>query len=114
MSDSVVDPVSLTGAHRALQPPKAETGKPAAAAGNSLPAAAEPRELGAIVARLNAHSESIGRDLRFEIDLESGRSIIQVLDRDTGEIVRQIPPEKVTPWLDAHGGISLRLFDDMI
>lgn len=117
MSDPVVDPVSLTGTHRVLQSHSAVAGNPAPPAGNTgneLPAAPEPRDLETIVARLNAHSASIGRELRFEVDLESGRSIIHVLDRDTGEVVRQIPPEKVAPWIDVHGGVSLRLFDDMI
>ena len=36
------------------------------------------------------------KDLRFKVDMNSGRSVIQVLDRDTGEIIREIPPEKAS------------------
>ena len=63
---------------------------------------------------LNVSSRSIGRDLRFEVDMESGRSVIQVLDRDTGELIRQIPPEKTSLYLLEAGSVALRLYDDSI
>ena len=56
-------------------------------------------------------SQSIGRDLRFEVDIHSGKSVIQVLDRETGEIIRQIPPENAKTYVSDNGDVALRLFD---
>lgn len=44
--------------------------------------------------------------------MESGRSVIQVLDRETGEIIRQIPPEKAEVTLTSNGFVELRLYDE--
>lgn len=41
----------------------------------------------------------LGLGLQFHVDKESGRSVIQVLDVESGEIVRQIPPEEVLTFL---------------
>lgn len=80
-------------------------------AGSSLPPAAKP-DLEKLTAKLNLASETIGRDLRFQVDVESGQSVIQVLDRETGEIIRQIPPEKAEVTLTRAGFVELRLYDD--
>ena len=44
---------------------------------------------------INDHFQSMGRDLSFYVDEDSGRTIITVIDAETQEIVRQIPPEEV-------------------
>ena len=78
--------------------------------GRALPEPAST-DLEQLTAKLNLASETIGRDLRFQVDMESGRSVIQVLDRDTGEIIRQIPPEKAEVTLTSNGFVELRLYD---
>jgi flagellar protein FlaG len=52
-------------------------------------------ELGQAVNQINQFIQSVQRDLSFSIDEGSGRNIIQVLDRASGEVVRQIPSEEV-------------------
>ena len=74
----------------------------------------EREELEALAAKLNTAIREIGRDLRFQVNMETGHSVIQVLDRETGEIIRQIPPEKATAYLSDQGGVSLRLFDSRV
>jgi flagellar protein FlaG len=44
---------------------------------------------------INDHFQSMGRDLSFAVDEDSGRTIITVFDSETQEVVRQIPPEEV-------------------
>jgi flagellar protein FlaG len=44
---------------------------------------------------INDHFQSMGRDLSFYVDEDSGRTIITVIDAETQEVVRQIPPEEV-------------------
>ena len=68
-------------------------------------------DLGALVGKLNAASQSVGRELRFEVNLGSRRAVIQVLDSETGELIREIPPEKARLYLDDGGDFALRLID---
>ncbi|TVZ38571.1 flagellar protein FlaG [Alteromonadaceae bacterium 2753L.S.0a.02] len=45
------------------------------------------------VASINAHVQSIQRDLQFTVDEELERTVIKVVDGDSGELIRQIPEE---------------------
>ena len=119
MAEIDLKPVSsVTGTFSALRPPVGQdlpdgngspaTGKIVPVADNSAP------DLEALAAELNLASQTIGRDLRFEVDMENGRSVIQVLDRDTGEIIRQIPPEKANVFLSGNGSLQLRLYDSRV
>ena len=68
-----------------------------------------------VVQQLNLASASIGRTLRFKVDVVSGHSVIQVLDRDTGELIRQIPPEKAVVTLTAkNAALGIQLLDDRV
>ncbi len=110
---------SATGAYAVLRPAGSRNGADVAsgnrppATGKSMPeietaAPPEKTDLEELARKLNVASQSIGRDLRFEVDLESGRSVIQVLDRETGEVIRQIPAEKTGRLLSSDGS-ELRL-----
>ena len=117
MSDQDVKPISsATGTYPALQQPRPvflpAGGKVAPETGKEVPAqTVKSPDLEAIAAKLNVATQSIGRDLRFKVDMDSGRSVIQVLDRETGEIIREIPPEKAELSLSASGDVQLRLYD---
>ncbi len=109
---------SATGVVAALRPraagdDSAGNGRPAP--GNPMPQAQQESPDAKELARgLNLASQSIGRDLRFEVDMESGKSVIQVLDRETGEVIRQIPPDKADVVLTKEGWIELRLYDALV
>ena len=45
------------------------------------------------VARLNDYVQSLQRDLRFSIDNDLGRAVVSVIDRQSQEVIRQIPNE---------------------
>ncbi len=47
------------------------------------------------VAKLNDYIQSSKRDLKFEVDEDSGRTIVTVFDSTTQEVIRQIPPDVV-------------------
>ncbi len=119
---TIVKVSSVTGTFKALTGQEAaktapgDSGKGAAAAGKELPVARERTkpDMAEIARLLNMAPSSIGRNLRFEVDLDSGRSVIQVLDRDTGELIRQIPPEKVSTYLQREGGLAIRLYDEVV
>ncbi|MEQ8204782.1 MAG: flagellar protein FlaG [Woeseia sp.] len=119
MSESAGNTISRTGMHRipvrTAAPNTAEqSGKPTPADGKILPVESEQMDIEAVVEKLNLATQSIGRDLRFEVNLDSGHSVIQVLDRETGEIIRQIPPEKVSPTRAENGALTVRLYDDVV
>lgn len=52
-------------------------------------------ELVATVEFLNQRAQDIRRELRFELDEASGRTVIHVVDAETDEVIRDIPPEEV-------------------
>jgi flagellar protein FlaG len=48
-----------------------------------------------IAERLESYIRSVSRSLEFKVDANSGRTIISVLDAETGDLIRQIPNEDV-------------------
>ena len=83
--------------------------------GNSMPVVErQAPDIEALAAKLNIASQAIGRDLRFKVDMNSGQSVIQVLDRETGEIIREIPPEKADVSISINGDVQLRLYDRVV
>lgn len=119
MSESAANTISGTGTFRipalpAASETRAASGKTVEAGGKALPALPDRQELEKVAEAMNKRSQNFGRDLRFEVDLDSGRSVIHVLDRETGEIIRQIPPEKVRPELKENGAMEVRLYDEVV
>lgn len=47
------------------------------------------------VNKLNEFARSYQRSLDFSVDEASNRTVIKVINTETGEVVRQIPPEEV-------------------
>jgi len=45
------------------------------------------------VAQMNEYIQATQRDLRFSVDEASGETVVKVLDRQTEEVIRQIPDE---------------------
>ncbi len=117
MSEQDVKNISAaTGTYAVLRPARdaaSRDGKQVAEAGNNVPEQSKP-DMEKLVQRLNIAIQSIGRDLRFEVDLENGRSVIQVLDRETGELIRQIPPENAKTYVSDIGDVALRLYDALV
>jgi len=72
--------------------------KESEAGGKALPpeAAARgedgPREA---LRRIEAYVQGVRRELRFSVDETTGRTVIRVLDAETEEVIRQIPPEEL-------------------
>ena len=50
-------------------------------------------DLSEAVSQMNDYLQASQRDLRFSIDEELGETIVKVLDRETQEVIRQIPNE---------------------
>ncbi len=48
-----------------------------------------------VVNELNDAILGVRRELRFSIDEDSGRAVVQVMDSETGEMIRQLPSEEI-------------------
>ena len=54
--------------------------------------------------QLETFMQSMNRYLEFRIDQDSGRTIVTVKDKTTGDVVRQIPAEEVLRLAQNLGG----------
>jgi len=52
-------------------------------------------ELENVVSQLQDYVQSIQRDMQFQIDDATGRIVVQVIDSNSKEVVRQIPSEEM-------------------
>ena len=50
-------------------------------------------ELNQAVSRLNDFVQSVQRDLQFDVNDETGETVVRVVDQQTDEVVRQIPDD---------------------
>jgi flagellar protein FlaG len=65
-----------------------------------------------IASGLNDLVQELHRELRFTVDRESGDTIIKVVDRDTDEVVRQIPSEEMVRLRKRLEEVSGIIFQD--
>lgn len=76
-----------------------DSGKPLPPSGKALPARPTPAPPSAnidkVVAQIKDWLRDSGRQLDFQIDESSGRTVITVRNPATGEVIRQIPSEEV-------------------
>lgn len=86
----------------AAKPVQAEIKSPAAAAAEESQASRLERQnkdeaeaLRAKVEELNQNAQSVRRSLRFDVDDGTGITVITVRDRETDEVIRQIPSEEL-------------------
>ncbi|MDX2351358.1 flagellar protein FlaG [Stutzerimonas xanthomarina] len=48
-----------------------------------------------LVERFRSQVQSIQRDLNFSVDDSTGDVVVQIIDGDSGKVVRQIPSEEI-------------------
>lgn len=61
--------------------------------------------------RINEFIESFTRDLKFTVDKDSERVVLKVVDRKSGDVIRQIPSEealKIAKALDELKGLIIK------
>ena len=88
-------------------PNTATTGTPLPLTGESLQQSAHA-PIEQLVQELNVHAQNLNRNLRFSIDEATGRTVIHVIDGETGESIRQIPAEVILAAarnIDGHIGL---------
>ena len=61
--------------------------------GQTSPAASE--QVRSAAERINHQLQTVAPNLRFSVDEDTGKTVVRVVDTDTGEIIRQVPSEEV-------------------
>jgi|GEM_PF-5952558 len=71
-------------------------------------------EIEELIGELNDVMRVMNTKISFSIDSETNRPIIQVSDKDTGELIRQIPPAELMRVSQRMSDVLGILFDDRI
>ncbi len=72
-----------------------------AADGNALPPtgqgadSVDPARAARAVVDLNDYVQKVGREIHFSVDEGSGTTVIKVMNAETQELIRQIPPDEL-------------------
>jgi len=53
------------------------------------------QKLEAAVSNINDHVQNLQRSLKFQVSEDGSRAIVQVIDSETDELIRQIPTEQM-------------------
>ncbi|WP_313105646.1 flagellar protein FlaG [Stutzerimonas nitrititolerans] len=75
--------------------PHSETGLSSLGAENVSGKADQKLDVGEVVERIRTQMQTLQRDLNFSVDDSTGQVVVQVLDGDSGKVVRQIPSEDI-------------------
>ena len=64
-----------------------------------------------VVEELNALASRIASTtITFEVDVFTGESVVQVRDKETGEVIRQVPPEELLQLVSELKGATGLIF----
>lgn len=64
------------------------------------------------LAKLNEVLKERARELEFSVDDTSGRTIVRVIHSESGEVIRQMPPEVVLRFAEAFTKGAASLVED--
>lgn len=92
-----------------------EASRPEAANQGEREAESSEESLNNAITQMNEFIQSTQRDLRFNIDRETGETVVKVIDRQTEEVIRQIPDElflKLARYLTENKDEPVHLFNE--
>ena len=75
---------------------------------------AERVNLEEVAQKLQEFMGSINTSLRFSVDEEAGRDVIKVIDKDSGDLVRQFPSEEVLDVIKSLSKATGSLLDEQV
>lgn len=109
---NVPQPARLTDDRSAA---RSASGKQVPPTGEVRPEPEPPKESEVMraVEMLANHARNLGRELQFEIDSDSGKTLIKVIDPETEEVVRQIPSEEAVARARSLDADDMNLIDDL-
>ena len=104
---AAVAPSAATPSPSATTPQEVKVTSPVA----KIDAAEMQKKVEEAVARLNEQMEANGRKLGFSVDDRLNKQIVRVMNKETGEVVRQIPNEVVIRVANSIEDLKGVLFD---
>jgi flagellar protein FlaG len=72
------------------------------------------QEVAETVEALNSVMQQMQRGISFQVDDQSGRSVIQVIDRDSGDVIKQMPSEDLLKLINHMQEMQNILFDEIV
>ena len=84
---------------------------PVAASAETQPRAADPRAVKEAVDAANQAVKTIKSEINFSIDDDTGKTVVKVVDRQTGTLIRQMPSQEmleIAKALDRLQGLLVR------
>lgn len=61
----------------------------------------DPKELKDFVGKANELVMIFDKSVKFVVDDKSGKKYIDIIDNNTNEVIKQIPPENIRKFIDA-------------
>jgi flagellar protein FlaG len=77
---------------------------------DASPARVDPKEVKQAALEINQAIKSLNDHLQFSVDNTTDSTVVKLIDGDTGEVLRQIPPEEVLrlrAYYKDHQGLLL-------
>lgn len=72
----------------------------------------DPEALRQSVAAANRSARSLGSSVQFNLDAQSGKVIVRVVEKETGQLIRQIPSEEMLELRRALDRIAGLVIDE--
>lgn len=83
--------------------------------GVELPQAVNSETLDKALQQINENEQVVRREIKFNIDEDSGKTVIKITDLATNEVIRQIPNEEALVFArKLSEGADLKLFSEYI
>ena len=104
----VINPVTNVS-DKSFAPGKAAPAAPAPAP--VTPPPVDDQQLKAAIAAANESFTSHGSSIEFSVDPQHGKTIVKVMDKSTGQLIRQMPSEEmvaIAQALDRIQGVLIR------
>ena len=84
-----------------------QSGKPVTTAADAAPTKVDPKEVKQAALEINQALKSLNDHLQFSVDNTTNSTVVKLTDGDTGEVLRQIPPDEILRlrayYKDHHG-----------
>ena len=61
----------------------------------AAPANVQKKELDGAVKQMKDFAQMLNRELQFDVDDELGQTVVRVVDKESGELIRQIPSDEI-------------------
>ncbi len=105
------DTKSVARSESGKQVPPPGQAQPEAKAEKDVPSEAEVLFA---VEKMAEHSRNLGRELHFEVDKDSGQTVVKVIDPETEEVVRQIPSEEAVERAGSSDHTAMNFINEFV